>query len=58
MYKISLIVSDPLPASVTQSFTVTVTNAAPKILSTPPSLSLVHGKSISMPLSAYFIDDE
>jgi hypothetical protein len=58
VYKISLIVSDPLPASVTQSFTVTVTNAAPKILITPPSLFLVHGKSISMPLSDFFIDDE
>jgi hypothetical protein len=58
VYKISLIVSDPLPASVTQSFTVTVTNAAPRLVNNPPSLSVVHGKTKSMPLSAYFIDDD
>jgi hypothetical protein len=58
VYKISLIVSDPLPVSVTQSFTVTVTNAAPRLVNDPPSLSVVHGKSKSMPLSACFIDDD
>jgi hypothetical protein len=58
VYKISLIVSDALPFSVTQSFTVTVTNAAPRLINDPPSLSLVHGKIKSMPLSAFFIDDD
>jgi hypothetical protein len=58
VYTISLTVSDPLPASVTQTFTVTVTNAAPRLLSTPPSPSIVHGNTISMPLSAYFVDDD
>jgi hypothetical protein len=35
-----------------------VTNTAPKIASTLPTPSIVHGKSISMPLDGYFIDDE
>jgi hypothetical protein len=42
----------------TQTFIVTVTNTAPKIASQPPSFSMVHGKSISMPLAEYFIDDD
>ena len=58
VYTISLTVSDPLPASVMQTFTVTVINAAPRLLSAPPSPSIVHGNTISMPLSAYFIDDD
>jgi hypothetical protein len=58
VYTMSLTVSDPLPASVTQTFTVTVTNAAPRLLSAPPSPSIVHGNTISMPLSAYFVDDD
>ena len=35
-----------------------MTNTAPKIASTLPNPSIVHGKSISMPLDGYFIDDE
>jgi hypothetical protein len=58
VYTISLTVSDPLPASVTQTFTITVTNTAPRLLSAPPSPSMGHRNSISMPLSAYFIDDD
>jgi hypothetical protein len=58
VYTISLTVSDPLPTSVTQTFTVTVTNAAPRLISAPPSPSIVHGNYISMPLSACFIDDD
>jgi hypothetical protein len=58
VYTITLTVSDPLPASVTQTFTVTVTNAAPRLISAPPSPFIVHGNYISMPLSAYFIDDD
>jgi len=42
-YTITLKVSDPLPASVTASFTVTVTNAAPRAISAPPNVSVVHG---------------
>jgi hypothetical protein len=58
LYTITLTVSDPLPASVTQTFTVTVTNNAPRLISAPPSPSIVHGNYISMPLSACFIDDD
>jgi PKD repeat protein len=59
VYTIKLTVSDPLSASVTQTFKVAVTNTAPRVLSPPlPSYSLVHGKSISMPLAGCFKDDE
>ena len=58
VYTITLTVSDPQPASLTQIFTVTVTNDAPRIISPPPSISMVHGKSISMFLAGYFIDDD
>ena len=58
VYTITLTVSDPLPASVTRTFTVTVTNAAPKVASPPPSHSMIHGKTLSMPLAEYFIDDD
>jgi hypothetical protein len=59
VYTITLTVSDPLPASVTQTFKVTVTNAAPRVASPPlPSHLVVHGKSISMPLTECFIDDD
>jgi hypothetical protein len=51
-YTISLIVSDPLQSSVTQTFKVIVTNAAPRVDNPPlPSHSVVHGKSILMPLT-------
>lgn len=51
-------ISDPILASVTQKFIVNVTNAAPTIVSPPPSPSIVHGQSISMPLDGCFIDDD
>jgi hypothetical protein len=37
---------------------VSVTNAAPRIANPPPSPSIVHGQSISMPLAGCFIDDD
>jgi hypothetical protein len=59
VYTISVTFADPLPASVTQSFKVNVTNFAPRIVKDPPSQPpLVHGKSISMNLTEYFIDDD
>jgi hypothetical protein len=58
VYTISLTISDPLPASVTQTFKVNVTNFAPRIVNATPSQELVHGKSISMNLTDYFIDDD
>lgn len=58
-YTITLTVSDPLQASVTQTFNVIVTNAAPRVDNPPlPNHSVVHGKSISMPLTGRFIDDD
>jgi len=59
VYTITLTVSDLLPASVTQKFTVTVTNAAPRVISPPlPNLSVAQGKFISMHFAASFIDDD
>jgi hypothetical protein len=58
VYTISLDVSDLLPSSVTQTFTVTVTNATPRVTSTPLLSQIVHGKSISIPLAGCFIDDD
>ena len=57
VYTISLTISDTID-KVTQTFKVDVTNAAPILLSALPNSSLVHGKTISMPLSAYFKDDD
>jgi hypothetical protein len=42
----------------TETFIVNVTNSAPRISNPLPSHSIVHGKSISMPLAGYFIDDD
>jgi hypothetical protein len=58
VYAITLTVSDPQLAFVTQTFTVTVTNAAPRIDSPPPSQSVVHGNTLSIPLASYFTDDD
>jgi hypothetical protein len=58
VFIITLTISDLLLASMTQTFKVTVTNAAPKIVSPLPNPSIGHGKSIKMPLDEYFIDDE
>ena len=44
VYTMSITVSDPLPASVTQIFKVDVTNTAPRLISAPPNLSLIHGE--------------
>ena len=57
-YTISITVSDPQPSSVTTSFTLTVTNAAPSLVSAIPNYSVVHGQSISIPLSSYFTDTD
>ncbi len=37
---------------------MTITNTAPRVTSNPPSLSMIHGTALSMPLTAYFVDDE
>ena len=57
-YIITLKVSDQLPSSVSTSFTLSITNAAPRVISVPPSLTMKHATSLSIPLSSYFIDDD
>jgi hypothetical protein len=42
-YVITMTVSDDFPSSVTTSFTLIVTNAAPKVVSVPLDDTLVHG---------------
>jgi len=58
LYTITLTISDPLPASVTQTFKVNVTNSAPILVNNTPSHSIVHGKSISINLTDYFKDED
>ena len=58
VYTITLTVSDFLVISEPKTFTVNVTNTAPRIDSPPSNFSMVHGKSKSMPLDEYFKDDE
>jgi hypothetical protein len=57
-YVITITVSDDFPSSITTSFTVNVTNAAPRVTSPAPSHSMVHGDYKSMPLAEYFVDDD
>ena len=58
VYEITMIVSDDYPMSVTTSFTMSVTNVAPKVVTVPGDVSLVHGKSLTMPLASNFADDD
>ena len=58
LYTITLSISDPEPKTITSSFTVEVLNTAPRIVSSPPNLSIVHGKSLSVPLTEFFTDDD
>ncbi len=37
---------------------MTVTNAAPRVVSIPPNLSMIHGSLLSIPLASYFTDDD
>ena len=55
---ITMTVSDNFPSSVTTSFTLIVTNAAPKVDSVPGDVSLVHKSSLTIPLASKFIDDD
>jgi hypothetical protein len=58
VYEITMVVSDDYPMSVTTSFTMSVTNVAPKVVTVPGDVSLVHGKSITIPLASNFADDD
>jgi hypothetical protein len=57
-YKIMLTVSDEFPSSMTTSFTLSVTNAAPKVVTVPGDVSLAHKSSLTIPLASYFADDD
>jgi hypothetical protein len=58
VYVITMVVSDGFPMSVTTSFTLSVTNAVPKVVSVPEDVSLVHKSSLTIPLASKFIDDD
>jgi hypothetical protein len=58
VYVITMIVSDGLPITATTSFTLSVTNAAPKVDSVPGDVSLVHKSSLTIPLASNFKDDD
>jgi hypothetical protein len=55
---ITMIVSDNFTSSCASTFTLSITNAAPRVAAVPGDVSVPFGKSLSVPLSSYFIDDE
>jgi hypothetical protein len=57
-YVITMTVSDEFPSSMTESFTLSITNVAPKIVTVPGDISLVHGKSLTIALISNFADDD
>lgn len=42
----------------TASFTLSVTNTVPRVVTVPGTVSLVHGGSLSIPLASNFFDDD
>ena len=58
IYTIAIIVSDAEPKTLTSSFTVEILNKPPKVVQSPPNISMVHGKTLSIPLTGYFTDDD
>ena len=57
-YVITLTVSDDFPSSITTSFKLSITNAVPRVVSVPADVELVHGKSLSIPLTSNFVDND
>lgn len=53
-----MIVSDDFPSNMTANFTLKVINSAPKVVTAPGAISLVHGRNLSIPLASNFIDDD
>ena len=51
-------VSDDFPMTATTSFTLSVTNAPPRVDSVPGDVSLVHKSSLTIPLGSNFKDDD
>jgi hypothetical protein len=51
-------VSDNFTSSLTSTFIIRITNAVPRVATVPAAVSVVHGKSLSIPLASNFIDDD
>jgi hypothetical protein len=51
-------VSDDFPSNMTANFTLKVINSAPKVVTASGAISLVHGRSLSIPLASNFTDDD
>jgi hypothetical protein len=60
IYTIAIILSDAEPKTLTSSFTVEILNTPPKVVQSPPNISMIHGKTLtlSIPLTGYFVDDD
>ena len=56
-YTISVSVSDSL-SPVTTSYTMTVTNASPRLVSNPPAVTAPLNVLTQMDLSSFYIDDD
>jgi len=57
-YFITMMVSDNFPIITTASFTLSITNAIPRVVTVPGTVSLVHGDSLIIPLDPNFVDDD
>ena len=57
-YVITMKVSDNFTSSLTSTFTLRITNAVPRVATVPPAVSVVHGKTLSIPLASNFVDDD
>jgi len=51
--------AQPLSSATTATFSITITNTAPRLVSAaPPNLAYGHHSSASIDLSSYFVDDD
>ena len=57
-YYITMMVSDNFPIITTASFTLSITNAIPRVVTVPRTEYLVHGRSLIIPLDSNFFDDD
>jgi hypothetical protein len=51
-------ISDDFPASITSTFALSITNAVPRVATVPGDVSVVHGRSLSIPMTSNFVDDD
>jgi len=57
-YVITMKVSDNFTSSFTSTFTLRIKNAVPRVATVLAAVSVVHGKSLSIPLASNFVDDD